>query len=49
MMGTVAAAAGREAGIVVSESCGEGAEQEDGQEQNGSAAPHMELSVQEAR
>jgi hypothetical protein len=46
-MCTVAAAAGGQAGNIVSQGSGQGAEQEDGQKQNGSAAPHMELSVQE--
>jgi len=46
-MCAVAAAAGRQTGVVVSKSCRQRAEQEKRQEQNGNAAPHMELSVQE--
>jgi hypothetical protein len=47
MMGAVSTAAGRQAGVVVSQSCGQRAEQKKREEQNGSAAPHMELSLQE--
>jgi len=48
VMCAVAAAACRQAGFVVSQCCGQRTEQEDNQEQNGSATPHMELSVQES-
>jgi hypothetical protein len=52
MMRAVAAAAGRQAGVVVSQGRGQRAEQEEGdeesREQNGNAAPHVELSLQEA-
>jgi hypothetical protein len=46
-MRAVAAATGRQTGVVVSQGSGQGAEQEDGKQQNGSATPHMEHSLQE--
>jgi hypothetical protein len=46
-MRAVAAAAGGQAGVIVPQGRGQGAEQEEAQEQKGNAAPHMELSVQE--
>jgi len=48
VMRAVAAAAGRQAGVIVSQGRGQRAEQEEEQEQNGSATPHVELSLQEA-
>jgi hypothetical protein len=42
-----AAAAGGQARVIVSQGRGKRAEQEDEKEQNGSATPHMGLSVHE--